>query len=235
MKKTGYFALVTFALVIAFSACKKEDPPIVDLGYGYFPVKVGSWIEYQVDSMWRNDNAVPEPLWDSLSYRMLERVIEEYTDDEGRPAHRIHRFIKNDQDEWVIRDVWTGTHNSSAAERTEENERRLKLPFPTRNNRSWDMNVYNTDEELEVNYKEVDTPYALNGMAFDSTLVVRNKVGPNAVNKRNFDERYVKNIGMVQKYWEESNTQTTYPIGLPPQVRVEGFRLDMEMVAYGQD
>ena len=97
------------------------------------------------------------------------------------------------------------------------------------------MNVYNTDEELEVNYKEVDTPYSLNGMAFDSTLVVRNKVGPNAVNKRNFDERYVKNVGMVQKYWEESNTQTTYPPNMPPQVRVEGFRLDMEMVAYGQD
>ena len=165
---------------------------------------------------------------------MLERIVELYTDDEGRPAHRIHRLVKNDQDSWVIRDVWTGTLNSTTAERTEENERRLKLSFPTRNNRAWDMNVYNSEDELEVNYKEVDTPYALNGMAFDSTLAVRNRIGPNAVDKRNFDERYAKNIGMIQKYWEESNTQTTYPVGLPPMVNVEGFRLNMEMVAMGK-
>ena len=39
MNKTSYFALVTIAVVIAFSGCKKDDPPKVDLGYGYFPVK----------------------------------------------------------------------------------------------------------------------------------------------------------------------------------------------------
>lgn len=231
-RTSSYTTLATIALVIAFSGCKKEDPPVVDLGYAYFPVKVGSWIEYQVDSLWRDDAA---GVLDSVSYLMLERIVAEFTDDEGRPAHMIHRLVKNDLDEWIVRDVWAGTYDASAAERTEENQRRLKLSFPTRNNRAWDMNVYNTDDELEVNYKEVDTPYSLNGMAFDSTLVVRNKIGPNAVIKRNFEERYVKHIGMVQKYWEETETQTTFPPDTTPVVQVDGFRLNMQMVAYGQD
>lgn len=225
--------IATLLLVIASGlfGCKKDsDAEPSDLGISYFPVAVGSWVEYQVDSIWRDDEF---NIHDSVSYRMLERISEEYLDPEGRPSQRIKRFVKDENDEWVVRDVWTATRSNTAAERTEENKRRLKLSFPTRNARKWDINVYNTDDELEVAFREVDRAYALNGMAFDSTLLVRNTLPPNQVVKRNFEERYARHVGMIEKYWEETNTQTVYNPGQPPQVTVRGFRLDMAAVAYG--
>jgi hypothetical protein len=208
--------------------CKEDEAPEPDLGYGYFPTKVGTWVEYQVDSLWRDDVA---GVLDSVSYRLLERIMEHYTDDEGRTCQRIHRFVKDENDAWVVRDVWTSTSSSTAAERTEENFRRLKLSFPVRNSRTWDMNVYNTERELSVAYRNEGEPWSTDALNFERTVLVKNTVGPNFIEKRNFEERYAKEVGMVSKYWEETNTQ----VGQFGQLEVRGWRLDMVAVAYGVD
>ena len=215
-------------LVLLLAGCRKEDPVIRDLGFAYFPVALGTWVEYQVDSIWRNDDL---GVHDSVSYRLLERIEEHYTDPAGRPANRILRYVRNEEGEWQVRDVWTSTRDERAAELTEENLRRLKLSFPVRNGRRWDMNVYNTEQELEVAHREVDRPWSVNGLSFDSTVVVRSTVEPNAIIRRDFEERYAKHVGMVEKTWVETNTQ------FPPTgpARVRGFWLRMTVVDHGRD
>lgn len=226
--------VAALAFIVLPTACKKEeeaDP--VDLGYDYFPTKVGSWVEYQVDSLWRDD---PQGVLDSVSYRLLERIEENYTDPEGRPSQRVKRYVKDVNDNWVVRDVWTRTLTTTAAEMTEENMRRLKLSFPVRNARMWDINIYNTDEDLEVAFREVDRPLQLGSLSFGSTVLVKNTVPPNFVDTRNFEERYARGVGMVSKYWEETNTQTIYPPPpAAPIIHIVGWRLDMVAVAYGID
>ena len=54
--------------------------PVVDLGYGYYPTEVGSWVEYQVDSLWRDDRF---NILDSVSYRLRQLIESEYVDLEG--------------------------------------------------------------------------------------------------------------------------------------------------------
>ncbi len=230
--------LLLFAL-LALGACKKEEPAeLPDQGYDYFPTAVGTWVEYQVDSMWRDD---PSDVRDSVSYRLLERIVDEYTDLEGRPCQRIHRFVKDANDLWVVRDVWTAIRSNSAAEKTEENERRLKLSFPVREGRTWDANVYNTVSDLSVAYRDEGEPWGINGLDFATTVLVKNTQPPNFVIKRNFEERYAKNVGLVSKYWEETNTQVTYPTPTPvdpnpaPVINVVGWRLDMQAVAFGSE
>ena len=112
------FALGTMVL---FVACKKEEVEEPDLGHGYFPTDVGTWVEYKVDSLWRDE---PSGVLDSVSYRLLERIEEHYTDLEGRPCQRIHRYVQDATGAWVVRDVWTSTVDTYAAEKTEENYRR---------------------------------------------------------------------------------------------------------------
>lgn len=228
----GKFILFGSALTVLFS-CTKEEVPEPDLGYTYFPTAVGAWVEYQVDSMWRDDRTAVR---DSVSYRLLQKIEAEYTDDEGRLCQRIHRYVKDVDDTWVVRDVWTATRNNMVAEMTEENERRLKLSFPVREGRTWDMNVYNTVPELSVAFREVGTAWVVNGLSFPLTVRVVNTVPPNAVIKRNFEERYADGVGMVSKYWEETNTQASYPPPtFEPVVEVKGWRLDMVAVAYGTE
>ena len=216
--------IALFAGLILLAACAKEEEPApVDLGMDYFPARIGAWVEYQVDSLWRDD---PAGVLDSVSYRLREQVSEQYQDPSGRTAYRLLRSVLNTEGEWVVRDVWTFTVNNTAAEMTEENKRRIKLTFPVREGRTWDINATNSDQELLVAHREVGSAWATDSLSWAATVLVRNTQPPNPVITRNFEERYAKGVGLVRKYWEETNTQTT---------GVVGFRMNMVAVAYGQE
>lgn len=222
--------LLAAMLAIVLVGCKKEEPvEAPDLGYDYFPRVVGQWIEYQVDSTWRDD---PSAVSGSVSYRLLEKVVQTYTDDEGRLCYMIHRFVKDDLDNWVVRDVWTSTRSNTAAESTEENLRLMKLVFPVNNGTDWDINVFNTEDELEVAFREKGSAWSAGTLSFANTVLVKNTVPANVIEKRNFEERYANGVGMVSKYREETNTQFNQQAQM---WQVTGWRLDMVAVAYGAD
>lgn len=223
MKKNKLIRVVTAIAISAsvLTACKDDVATPQDLGSDYFPLRVGHWVEYQVDSMWRDDVL---NIRDSVSYRLLQRVEEVYTDGGGRTSHKVLRYVRDSNGNWEVRDVWTAFSDQRYAEMTEENKRRLKLSFPVREARTWDINVYNTDRLLEVAYREVDQPWASDSLSFEKSVIVRNVLGPNNVEKRNFEERYAREVGLVEKYWEETNTQAT---------GVRGFKMRMVAVAYG--
>jgi hypothetical protein len=193
---------------------------------------VGSWVEYQVDSLWRDDRF---NILDSVSYRLRQLIESEYVDLEGRAAWRMHRLVQDTAGNWMVRDVWSTTVNGIAAELTEENERRQKLTFPVRIGRAWDINVYNTVPELSVAYTEVDVPWAVNGLSFDSVAHVMQTVPANQVIRRDFEERYAKGVGMIYKRHVETNTQTVFQPNQPPVVQVTGFRMSMVVVDFGNE
>jgi hypothetical protein len=226
------FNIGLVAALLLAGCAKEEQPAPVDLGYDYFPAKVGAWVVFQVDSLWQDDVA---GVLDSVSYLLREQVVEQYTDVEGRTAYRLVRSVQDVEGNWVPRDVWTFTVNSTAAELTEENKRRLKLSFPVRETRSWDLNALNTDDELLVAFRNVGQPWSSGGNTYGETVLVRNTLPPNLVVIRNFEERYAKGVGLVSKYWEEMNRQTTYPPNQPPVVRVVGFRLNMLALDHGTE
>ncbi len=230
-KRILLFSMIASIVIVA---CKKnEAPEPLDLGYDYFPTKVGTWVEYQVDSMWRDDAA---NVWDSVNYRLLERIEGTYSDLEGRPALRIQRYVKNLNDEWTIRDVWTATRNTIAAEKTEEDVRRQKLAFPVRDARSWDINVYNAEGELKVAMREVGSPKTINGLSYAETVLVKNTVPLNFVLDRTYEERYAKSVGLVSKLWVDLETQNRW-VETSQQFVTErrGFRLTMTAVAHGTE
>jgi hypothetical protein len=222
--------LIAAATVLLAACTREESAKPTTLGYGYFPLEVGTWVEYQVDSIWRDDDF---DIHDTISYRLLERIEEAYTDPAGRSARRILRYVKDPTGEWQVRDVWTATRDAFFAEKTEENMRRLKLSFPVREARIWDVNVYNTDPEWLVAARNAHQPWSGNGLSFDSTVTVRNTVPANLVDRRDYEEVYAMGVGMVHKYEVVTNTQITYPPGQPPQVRVRGYWHRMQAVAHG--
>ncbi|MBK8497599.1 MAG: hypothetical protein IPL52_01980 [Flavobacteriales bacterium] len=218
---TTLLSLALASLLVA--GCKKDDPEPVDLGYDYFPRTVGSWIDYQVDSIYRDDAF---SIHDTTSYVLREKIVEAYTDPAGRAAWRIHRFVKTPAGDWRIRDVWTSTKDAFYAEVSEENMRRLKLSFPIRTSRAWDMNIYNNDDELSVAPVEVDVPWSAGALSFEQTVMVKNTVPANFVDRNEQHERYARNIGLVYKFREIANVQTT---------GYTGWKLKATAVDYGQD
>lgn len=222
--KKRYLLLAFGIMALVCGSCKKDEPEPVDLGYDHFPRKVGAWIEYEVDSIIRDDSFSVN---DTVSYHLLEKVVETYTDPAGRQAWRIHRFVGPGDGTWTFRDVWTSTMDAFYAEVAEENMRRLKLSFPVRVGRTWDSNVYNTEGELTVAYEELDQPWSAMGLSFASTALVVNTVPANIIERNEFVERYAKNVGLVYRQREVASIQTA--------TGYVGWKWTMTAVDYGQD
>lgn len=107
--------------------------------------------------------------------------MNDFTDPEGRPAQRLIRFKQDSASgNWMPKDVWWQVRGTTQAERSEENQRRIKLIFPPRTGQYWNTNALNTEREYELTYLEVDVPWSINGMSFDSTLLVKTTYPNNA-------------------------------------------------------
>jgi hypothetical protein len=221
------FLILCSALLLA-SGCKKDDPVTVDLGYGYFPTNIGHWVEYQVDSVYLNliiTGNETLTLGDTASYPLREVLAEAFADPEGRPAQRIIRYRRDGNNVWLPRDVWWQTRDERRAERAEENRRRIKLIFKPGLDQYWNTNATNTTESLELTYDEVDVPWDVNGMSFDSTVLVTTTYTNNLVNTITYKERYAKNVGLVYREVDSTERQTG---------TFEGWYFKQVITGYGQ-
>ncbi|HMN07040.1 MAG TPA: hypothetical protein PKD45_15100 [Flavobacteriales bacterium] len=208
------------AAVLAGQGCKRdENPARLDMGHAYFPTDTGRWIEYAVDSVWRNDDAAQ---WDSLHYMLREAITNNFADAQGRNAQRLLRArLDTATGTWVPKDVWWQVRTHLNAERAEENQRRVKLVFPPRTGQYWNTNATNTGRSYELTFQEVDVPWSMNGMSFDSTLLVKTTYLNNAVRTNTYYERYAKHVGLVYRQVDSTDTQF---MGGPPRVRGTWYR-----------
>lgn len=207
MNKAILPLLVAVSAVLWASGCKKsEEEAPVELGHAYFPTDTGRWVDFAVDTVWRFDlNGVT----DSLKYNLREKITEDFTDPEGRPAQRLIRYRQDSATgAWVPKDVWWQVRGTVQAERSEENQRRIKLIFPPRTGQYWNTNALNTDNAYELTYLEVDVPWSVNGLSFDSTLLVKTTYLNNNVIVNTYYERYAKHIGLIYRQVDSTNTQT---------------------------
>jgi hypothetical protein len=182
------------------SSCKKDESlPPTDMKYNYFPTNIGHWVVYRVDSVDYNNTLSPK---DSFCFYIKEIVESVYIDNAGRETQRIERYRKDSVNgEWNIKDVWTMNRNASDAQKVEEDVRFVKLKFPVIENTKWNGNIYNTLDSWQYELINVDQPYLVNGISFDSSATVLQYDDMNEIIiSRDFSEEvFVKNIGLVYK------------------------------------
>jgi hypothetical protein len=191
------FLLLMLGISFCFS-CKKENTEApVDVGYEYYPVTVGNWIIYQVDSIVYDDFSGTT---DTFNYQIKEVIESDFTDNEGRNTQRLERYKRqNDTSQWVIQDVWYSNRNSSTAEKVEENVRFLKMVFPIKSRQEWNGNMFNFMEPQTYKYESLFSPYDAGSMHFDSTVTVLQMEELNLILDDYAIEVFAKNIGMVYK------------------------------------
>lgn len=230
MKRIHRHLPAAAAIALLLAGCSKDEAVPVDLGTGYFPTRVGHWVEYAVDSSWIDED---NNIQGSIAYPLRELIESDFSDPEGRPAQRLLREVKDSIGNWGPKDVWWQVRNGLRAERAEENLRLIKLVFPVRASQTWNTNAFNTETPLELTYEEVDVPWSVNGLSFDSTCLVRTTYVNNLVDTVRYFERYAKNVGLVYRQLDVSNTQY-YDIGGGTYVpRTRGSYLRMTVTAYG--
>ena len=223
--------LIYILFFLLLFSCKKDSViPPSDLGFGYYPGKVGSWIIYDVDSI----------IYDGLNndtiyyaYQIKELIESEFTDNQGRKALRIERYRRDDTaSAWGIPRIWTAVKTNQLVERTEENTKYIKLTFPVRKDIFWDGNALNTDEKRNYEYLSVDESALFNNntMSFDSVVTVEQLKNINCVERKYFIEKYAKNVGLVFQEATNIDIQTEDCVIFKS---VDGLEFRMEIYAYG--
>ncbi len=125
----------TAALLLLFVSCKKKTIPAgsVDVGQDYYPQTIGKYVIYSVDStVYDEFTHLPK----TTKYQIKEKIEEQFTDSEGKPAYKMARYIKKydslvpySQIPWSIKDVWAVNVHTANVEVVEENVRFTKLSF----------------------------------------------------------------------------------------------------------
>lgn len=207
--------LAGLAVAIIFSACKKTEEEFkTDAISDYAPLEVGKYITYQLDSLIFADNINPNDT--VITYQVKHLVQDTTTDNLGRKAFTIRRFIrKNATDEWVADNTFRAINTGSSFEFIENNFRFLKLKVPFKNGYSWKGNSYidATSSYSDVQYfadwdyiyDSLNTPLTLGALTIDSTLkvserddTVGNPGDPAVYSQIDFSvSNYGKGVGLV--------------------------------------
>lgn len=229
--------LFFIAVLILVFSCKKdkqiENAP--DLGYDYFPVTMGKYVVYDVDS-----TAYIQPSGSVIhaKYQIKEVIDSMFLDNQNRVTYRLSRYYKNynasipyDQMPWTYKDAWMINRTATTAEEVEENVRYIKLIFPVEKNAKWNGNAQNTIGDWQYKYTKVDGPETINGINFDNTLTVLQHNETPAIYYKNYEEKYAKGIGMIYKEISDYTFKIAGGVLYPGQIS-EGIIYKMTVVDY---
>jgi hypothetical protein len=187
-----------------------EDPT---QPYAYFPLQIGKYIDYTVDSI-VFDYANGGSLQISSRTYVREKVADTLRDNSGTLVFSLERYEKVQLgDPWQIKQINTASRNSTQAIGTEDNLRFLKMVFPLDRHTSWDGNYWiDANREIEVagermrpfsnwSYRvdSMDIAQNIGTFAFDSVLVIIEANSSTVFERRLSRVHYAKHIGMVQR------------------------------------
>ncbi len=256
MKKQYYFSVLSFLCIIFglfhFSACEEtfEEVTFIENSSDYFPNKIGTWAEYQVDSTIYS--VFVEGGRKEVSIQLREELTEEFTDNEGRTAVLVRRFFRYDKTKnWneINPTVWYQVKDEKQAERMEGEKRFVKMVFPISTHRTWEGNTYlNTENagkgwlneyELgaydgwEYRYQNIENPQTLGNLTFDNTVTILQEDYEDKINRRYGLESYAKDVGLIYKEEWILNADDTFMDDPWPDHADRGHVIKMQITDYG--
>ena len=227
MRKAIFLTLIISAFV--FGACNKSTENFKTAALSdYFPLQTGRYITYNLDSsvVYQNFGASIAV----ISYQVKYLVDSLITDNLGRPAYRIFRYIrKTPADPWVPDNTFMAVPTTNSVEFIENNFRYLKMKLPISDGYSWKGNSYIDTYSLNSTVKYLDDwnytydslnyPARIGTLTIDSTIkvaqrdeIIGNPSNPNSYSERNIgEEKYAKGIGLIYRRFLHLEYQPPVP------------------------
>lgn len=239
-------------VVFTFMSCSKEGTVATAQLNEYAPTETGKFIRYRLDSMRFIDFGQRDTI---ISYDAKDVIEEQVTDNAGRTAYRVTRYLRNvasnsDLD-YVANLTYLITPSREAIEVMENNLKYQKLRLPVKDGYSWRGNTYlpttpfftlfdfSNDEGMDLwdyTYQNVNQSVEIDNVVYDSTATVLQIADssnvpiefPDGLAYRNYwAETWAKNIGLIYK--EVVMWEYQPPISGNPGFR-SGFGLKMTII-----
>ena len=210
------FLLLILIVAVIFNACKKSTDTLAVASVSeYYPLQVGKYITYNLDSTIFINFGTAQAV---VKYQVKHQIDALITDNLGRPAYRVIRYIrKTAANPWVPDNTFMAVQTDFAVEFIENNMRFLKLKGPVRDAFTWKGNSYIDTYSLnstvkylddwDYAYDSVNVKQTIGTFTFDSTLkvaqrneIIGNLTDPNSYSEINFGaEKYAKGTGLVYR------------------------------------
>lgn len=219
------------------SSCIDEDSrnPELNPGYEFFPIEVGSFVEYRVDSIWHDQ---PDPeiegIHDTTSYFVKELIESEIVDAQNDPSLRIVRYKRDSEsDEWSLVDIWFAKRTAQNAEKVEENVRYIKLAFPISTSAIWNLNALNAKDEWLCRYDSIYATREIGDLSFPKTVKVMQRENKNLIDDELAFEIYAEEVGLIRRYEKDLTTQLSF-VNEPIAANIRlGHEFNWEIIDYG--
>jgi hypothetical protein len=231
------FTLSSLALLTAtlfFAGCKKSDTLTTEEVNSYYPMTVGKYITYRLDST----NYIGYTITPTLrTYYVRDLVEAQITDNLNRRSFRVVRFIKDSlsQPTWRNSNTFMVTPLERTIEYVENNLRYVRLQNPVKDGFTWPGNSYiEANGPLspfqfmagwEYQYENINGPYTVFSTTVPNTITVRQADeldgtpnDPSGYSERNYSvEVFAKSLGLIYKEFLHWSYQ-------PPQSPLPGYR-----------
>lgn len=200
IKKSRYpsvfFALFLISLTLNSCDTNPVRPDEEVLGFTYFPLKSGFFIEYQVEeSIYATQLPVSR-----LNYELREETGEAFKDLNNEEAFSLRRLIRNlPTQNWQLDSVWLTKRTQFQAIRQENNFNYIKLSFPVSEGLKWNGNALNNLEDQEYFIKDLGKAFKINNIDFEKTLTVIQSSDSSLIANNKSLEIYANGIGLVYK------------------------------------
>jgi hypothetical protein len=214
------FTGVVMASLLASCSKSSETLTLGDIR-SYNLQQPGKYIIYQLDSLVFINFGKKDT---TISYQIKDSVAAQITDNLGRTAFRIMRFIrKTAANAWTPTNTFMTVPTDNTIEFVENNLRFIKLKQPLRDGFSWKGNAYIDTrssgspyaflDDWDYFYQNMNAKITLGSLTVDSTITVNqadttygNRNDIDTYSERNYGlEHYAKGIGLVYRkleYWE---------------------------------
>ncbi len=207
LKKSHLYKLF-YLLIIAgssfISSCKKVNPTIEDFGYDYLVLDSGTVNIYKFDSIAFDDN---KGTIDTFNYYLKEVYSGYLINQNNEKIQMIERLVsKNDTNNWIQRESAFSELKQKTYERIDQNQRRIKLVFPLKQNAIWNGNAYNDLGKINYLLSQVFDKKVYSGFTFTNVIEVQEANQVNFIETLKEKSAYSKNIGLV--YYESTKLST---------------------------
>lgn len=232
--------LCSAVAVFVLAGCAGDDEGQAvnpDLGYGYFPVDIGHYVEYRADSIWHDNPTLDSPgVHDTSRYYIKELIESSFEDAAGETSYRLERFKRDHTDDpWTLVDVWFIKRTAMNAQKIEENLRFVKMGFPISASSTWDGNALNFLDRWTYRYDSLYHDRQYGEETFQATVKVLQRDNKNFVEDQLAYEIYAPGVGLVKRYHRDLTTRLEYTENpIAANIRF-GIEFQWEVVGYGAE
>jgi hypothetical protein len=216
------------SLLLSLNACKKSTESFIpNQATEYFPLTVGKYITYKLDSLVFINFGTSSV---TRSFEVKYLTDARLSDNLDTPAYRIVRFIRNTpSNPWVADATFWATNTGKGIDFTENNLRYQKLKTPVRDLYTWKGNSYIDTYSFSSNVKYLgDWDYSYDSVGMQSVVgsytlpntlkvdqrdeVIGNPNDPKSYSEINYAvEKYAAGIGLVYRKFLHTEYQPPTP------------------------